>query len=727
MTIERPMFSESWHRIADMRCRLRTGVHVVRQRYRGSVWHVVQDPTANQFFRLNQAAYTMLGLLDGRRTVAEAWRLASERWGDLAPTQVEAVQLLGQLYTSNLLTSDASGDPLAVLNRRQQRVAREVKSHLTNLLFLRIPLFDPDALLTRWRPMVGWLFTPLGLALWVVLLCVGGVHLIGRESELASAFAGVLATDNLPYLYAVFVGIKLVHELAHAFACKCFGFAESGARPDAGAVRSMGIMLMVLMPVPYVDASSSWAFRSKPHRILVASAGMMAELALASIAAVIWSRSAEGGLVHALAFNAIVTASVSTLLLNGNPLLRYDGYFILSEAIEIPNLAQRSNHFVQYLVKKYLWRMPRLPSPASTRGETAWFAIYAPSSFLYRIVVFAGILLFIAQQWFIIGIAFALFGLLTWLVLPASRFARYLLTSAELARVRARAIVTTGVAICAAVGVIGIVPFPDHVRADGVVEPVSLAIVHAGADGFVSSTLRSGSSVRAGSSTLIASDNLELTSRTRELSAEISRLAISHRMALNDEPARALQFQSQLRAVRQQLEYAHRDVTSLVAISQLDGTWVCAQDESLPGGFVQRGAAIGLVADLNTLMVRAVATQDVAGRLVQAGPSLAQVRVKGRAAQLLNGSVSSILPAGQEHLPSRALGFRAGGSVETDPGDQRDERTKQQFFEIRIALDHGATVLPGQRVVARFRLPDRPLAAQAWHELEQVFQRRFRI
>ena len=338
MAIERPTFHESWHRVSELTPKLRPSIQIHRQHFRGARWHVVQDPTTNAFFRINEPAYRFVGLLDGRRSVDEAWRACLELDADEAPTQGEVIQLLGQLYSSNLLQGGAPGDVEALFRRRSKRVAREVRGYLTNLLFVRIPLFDPDRLLGATRPALGWLFSWFGLALWIALLIAGGWALIGRGEALASGAGSILAPGNLLPLYLSFALLKLLHELGHGLACKQFGRLES----NGGEVHTIGIMLLVFMPIPYVDASSSWAFRSKWRRIVVAAAGMIAELAVAAVAAIVWSQTSAGTLTHAIAFNMIFVAGVTTLLFNANPLLRYDGYYILSDdLLGIPNLAHQ--------------------------------------------------------------------------------------------------------------------------------------------------------------------------------------------------------------------------------------------------------------------------------------------------------------------------------------------------------------------------------------------------
>ncbi len=726
MSVDRPTFNESWHRVAGLRCRLRPGVRIVRQRYRGHTWHVLHDAAAGQYFRLSEPAYALVGLLDGRRTVAEARNAVAERLADLAPTQGEVVDVLGRLYTGNLLAGELPGDAQAVLARARKRVAREVRGHLANFLFLRIPLIDPDRWLTNVRPLVSWIFSWFGLALWLAILAVGAWHLAGREQQLFSAAQDVLAPDNLIPLYAMFALLKLAHELAHAFACKVYGVREGGGRTGAGEVRSMGVMLMVLMPVPYVDASSSWMLRSKRRRCVVAAAGMMAELALAAVAAVVWSTTPEGSTAHALAFNAMLTAGVSTIIFNANPLLRYDGYYILSDLIEIPNLAQRSNNFVHYLVKRRVWGVRRAIDPSTTPGERAWFLAYWPASLVYRTIVFAGIIMFLAEQWFVVGMLLAAFGIVTWLVLPAARFVRYLASAGELARVRVRAWSTSIAAALLLAAGVGAVPLPDRVRLEGVVEPEFMEVLHARADGEIAAIAPSGNRTDTIDAP-VRLDNPEYLARRRQLAAQAERLRLAHVQALEGEPAVAQHLAAQVQAVREQLRFADDDLSRLSVRPVGTGVWIAPAQEPLIGAYTQRGSRLGIIAELDRLVVRAMATQDRAARIVQAETPHAELRVRGRPEQRLDVATLSIRPAGQDHLPSRALGYAVGGTIETDPSDAHGQRTREPVFEVRLGLDPGAPLLPGQRVVVRFDLDNRPLAAQAWDHLRRTLQRRLRL
>ena len=164
--MDRPTFHESWYRVAQLRPRLRSVTQVFRQDYRGRTWHVVRDPGNNQFYRLDEPAYHFVALLDGQRSVGDAWNLTNEQLGDAAPTQGEAIQLLGQLYTSNLITAELPPDAEGMFDRYKRRLQRQVGGYLMNIMFARIPLFDPDRMLDRWKGAVMWMFGPVGIALW---------------------------------------------------------------------------------------------------------------------------------------------------------------------------------------------------------------------------------------------------------------------------------------------------------------------------------------------------------------------------------------------------------------------------------------------------------------------------------------------------------------------------------------------------------------------------------
>src|SRR5208282_926847 len=188
----RPTFSESWYRVADLKPKLRAGAQVSRQFYRGDRWYVVRDPAGNQFHRLSDAAYRFVGLLDGRRTVEEAWDLVGGQLADDAPTQPEVIQILSQLYSANLLATDITPDATVLLRRHKQMVQRQMQNRLMNVLFPRLPIWDPDRFLRRWMPVTRVLFSKLGAAIWVVVMLSAVGTLLPLWPQLKAATAHAL-------------------------------------------------------------------------------------------------------------------------------------------------------------------------------------------------------------------------------------------------------------------------------------------------------------------------------------------------------------------------------------------------------------------------------------------------------------------------------------------------------------------------------------------------------
>ena len=727
MAVERPTFHESWYRVAPLRPRLLSTVQVHRQYFRGQMWYVLENPSNNEFSRISETAWRFIGMLDGRRTVADVWRACNEQFGDAAPTQGEAIGLLGQLYCSNLLYAELPPDSESLFNRYRTRIQREIQGFLANLLFVRVPLIDPDHFLERWVGVVGWLFGWLGLVLWLSLLATGLYFLAGNLSELVHQSSDILAPDNLILLYLSIILIKIFHEFGHAFACKRFGKLNGAG----GQVHAMGIMFLVFVPLPYVDASSSWVFRKKWHRAVVGMAGVLVELAGAAVAAIVWANTSTGTL-HIIAYNIMFVASVSTLIFNANPLLRFDGYYVLSDLLEIPNLGQRSKNYMYYLVRKYFWAVKGLQNPANSLGEGFWFIFYGIVSTAYRVFICIRILLFLnnrlPKELSVLVPLFAASAIIAWIVVPVGKFLRYLVTSTELARTRGRAMASVLGGLALTVGGLGILRVPDYCRVEGIVEPVALAIVHAESDGFVTGFLTSEQQVAPGEKPLVEAVNPKLEAEKKSLQAELQGLQIRQRLAEMQEIAAAQILTEQIDALQEKIDRVNTELSSLRLQSTIAGTWVSPDIEKAKGEYLRRGEPIGVVASLDRVQIRATAGQELAARLEQAYEQL-EIRIKGRPEALLQGKIEKILPAGQDVLPSQALGYMVGGSMPTLLQDPDGVRTAEKFFEILItpSPDSPVHLLCGQRIIARIQMPAKPLALRWWQSSRRLFQRRFHI
>lgn len=728
MSIDRPTFHEAWYRVVNLRPRLLSGVKVRRQHFRGRLWYVLENPANNQFARIDPHTYRFLGSLNGKRTVGQAWQLCNELLGDGAPTQGEVIQLFGQLYGMNLLYADLPPDVEGLFNRYRRRVRQEVLGYLTNLLFIRIPLIDPDSFLNHWVAIVGRLYTWFGFLLWLTLLTTGLYFVLGNFTELVAQSADVLAPSNLALLYVSFVVIKIFHEFSHAFACKKFGQLNR----SAGEVHTMGVMFLVFFPLPYVDASTAWAFRGKWHRAVVGMSGVMAELAAASVAAIVWAQTSTGT-AHIIAYNVIFVASISTLLFNGNPLLRFDAYYVLSDLVEIPNLAQRSKNYIYYLVKRYVWGIQRAHNPAFSLGERLWFVFFGVASTAYRVFISVRILLFLnnrlPEELFILVPLFALAAIVGWLVVPLGKFIKYLAAGPELSRNRNRAVISTIGGLAIGVILLGLVRMPDHYRIEGIVEPRHFALIHTGGDGFITGFLSSQTMVSPEGSPLLKAINPELQAESDRMLAERRVLDARLRLAELQEPAAAQIILKQISALQEKIERVETELAALELRAPFEGVWIAPEIEWTKGMYLRRGETVGFVGSLDDLIVRATAGQDVAAMLFEQAEDTLEIRIKGRPYETWAGSIEKIFPAGHDVLPSESLGYAAGGTMPTRSQGPQDRTTAERFFEIRIKPTgaNAAAFLTGQRVVARIRMQDKPLLAQWWQSARRLFQKRFHI
>lgn len=701
-----------------------------RQHFRGEMYHVVHDPSNNQFFQLPQSAYEFVALLDGRHTVGEIWKICNDKLGDNAPTQGEAIRLLGQLYTSNLIHAELPPDAESLFTRFRRRKVRETQSFLANLLFLRIPVLDPDHFLNHWLGLFGRLFTWYGLAAWILLVGTGLFFLSGHFDQLLAAARGggrgedgVLAPSKLPLLYVCTFFLKVLHEFGHAFACKRLGRIEGGT----GEVHEMGVMFMVLMPMAYVDASVSWSFRSKWRRIVVGAAGMMVELAVAAVAAIVWANTTSGMTINAVCYNVLFVAGVSTVLFNANPLLRYDGYYMLSDLLEIPNLAQRSRQYLQYLVKKYAWGIRLAQDPSHTQGERGWLVVYGIASTIYRVMVSVAILLFVSDQLFILGALLAIAAIITWVLLPLGKLVRYLFVNSELARNRGRALATTGITAALLLGGVGLVPTSDHYRVEGWVDASELAVIRAAGDGFVQEVLPTAQAAGPKGPVLVHTENLNLISDRDELLAELDGLRAQQRRAESNDVTEAQIIGRKIKTIEKELGQKLKELADLDIISPASGTWVCPDWQHYRNSYLHRGDPVGHVVSLDRLIVRAQADQQTAAMIFAESSPGAQVRVKGAPAVQVDATIRVIHPAGDENLTNPAMGFSAGGEILTDSQDRTGTKANERLFEIELVPDNSQPLHYGQRVVVRFEMAPKPLAAQAWQSLLGLIQKRFHV
>jgi len=712
------MFSAYWYRVAGLKPRLKASVKIHRHYYRGRLWYVLQDGASGMNHRFPPQVHYVISIMDGCRSLQQIWEMALEHLGDDAPTQDEMVNLLGQLHAGDILLCDVLPDTLELFQRYQRKQRSKWMQRLWSPLSFKIPLWNPDAFLEKWlfliRPLFGW----LGFLLWISVVSTGWVTAAAHWPDLSKDVADqVLAPGNLVVLFFVYPTIKLLHELGHAFATKVWG----------GEVHEMGIMFLVFMPIPYVDASSAWGFRDKQRRVAVGAAGMVVELFLAALALMVWL-NVEQGVVRAVAYNVILIGGVSTLFFNGNPLLRFDGYYIFADLVEIPNLASRANQYLGYLWQRYLFGIKTVNSPVTASGERFWFSIYGIASAIYRIFITFSIILFIAGKFFFIGVIFAIWAASTMLVVPIVKAFRFVSSNPHVQQNRVRTLAVTAATLVLAIVLLGFVPMPLNTYAEGVVWLPEQAMVRARTDGFIREVVAKPNSVVKSGQLLMRLDDPVLTSQRLVALHQLEELQAKYNdVWMNNDRVKAQIFSEQMKSVQAELDQLNDKIDKLTVKSESAGIFVLPQADDLPDRFLKKGGLIAYIVQYPITTIRGVVTQDNIG-LVRGRTESVQIRLAERIKDPYDATILREIPAANDELPSPALGLAGGGVIPVNPSEKQENKAYESVFQFDLSIP--AVIDPhfiGERVYIRFDHGGEPLISQWYRLARQLFLRKFSV
>ncbi|MCE5334116.1 MAG: peptidase M50 [Desulfobacteraceae bacterium] len=712
------LFSPSWYRVASLKPRLRGQLRIERHYYRDELWYVLQDNATGNTYRFTPLFYEVLGRMDGKRTVQELWDIVAEHQeDDFSVTQGEMVRLLSQLHSSDILVCNLPPDT-AELFKRRRKVERSKKwLNLRNPMSVRFRLFDPETFLAQTARYIKPFFSFWGALAWVAVVAAAVVTAGIHWSELTEdVMDKVLSAQNLLLMWVVFPAVKVLHEFGHAYAVKVWG----------GEVHEMGIMLLVFMPVPYVDASASSAFREKWRRICVSAAGMMVELFIASLALFVWLNVVPG-ITRSIAFNVIFIASVSTILFNANPLLRYDGYYILADIIEVSNLAQRSRQYLQHLVKQYAFKAKNLTPPYVAPGEHVWLMIYCVTAFIYRLFLYAGIVLFVAGKFFFIGILLGIWTCTSMFVLPVFKGLQFVLFSPAIRIMRARAVSIAGGLAAAILSLLFLIPFPLRTVTEGVIWAPEESLVRAGMPGFLDRvTAVPDSRVKKGDLLIECSDP-SLSANVKMLEAKLREVEAMFSIQMSMDPGRARMVWEEITQLNAALARAKEQLDDLKVRSPGDGILVVPSYSDLPGRFIKKGELLAYVVSSRNPTVRVIALQkDV--DLIRKRTGSVQVRLAENIGRIIQSHRIREVPGATQRLPSNVLGSRGGGNVAVDPRDDEGVKTFENIFQFE--LEFAEPVHPvniGGRVYVRFDHGGEPLAFRWYRELRRLLLRRFNV
>ncbi len=506
-----------------------------------------------------------------------------------------------------------------------------------------------------------------------------------------------------------------MHELWHGYVAKAYG-AE---------VREIGVMFLVFFPVPYVDASGAAGFRNKWHRAYVAAAGIIMELFLAALAMYLWIYL-EPGLARAVAYNVMLISGISTLLVNGNPLLKFDGYYVVTDIIETPNLMTRSNKYLGDLLDRYVFGVEKSKPFVATPGERWLFLFYSPAAFIYRMFIMVTIALFVATKFFFIGVILAIWALVMSLGMPIYKGLKHVLSAPVLRQKRRRATWITFGTVAALVAALMTVPLPLHTETEGVVWLPESTEVRAETDGFLYQTnVRAGDSVSEGQLLFSLADQ-ELALRVESLRWKVRELEIELRRQSVDDPLETKIAQVKLGEERKRLQRELDRFGDLQVVSRFEGKFSPAISvDDLEGRFLHKGELIGYVLPQASHQVRlAVAQENI--ELVRDNTRSVELLLASDTRQRAATRIVREVPAGQYQLPSMALAQTGGGPFATDPTDPEGDTTLNRVFQFDAALPEPLRGAPfGGRVFVRFEHPPEPLGFQIYRRVRQLFLSQF--
>ena len=702
-------FTTSWYRVAELRPRLRAQAQVHRHAYRGQVWYVLQDHQTGRLFRVSPAANLMLCLMDGRRTMAEIFDKVAARLGAEHPVRGDAVRLLVQLHQSDLLHAALPPDMAELDRRAEQATMRQMLSRFANPLALRLPTFDPARFLDLTLWLVRPIFSPLGFAVWLALVTTGIVLGVLNWPELSANVSDrVFATYNVLMLALLYPLSKALHELGHAYATRIGG----------GEVHEIGIMLLVFFPVPYVDASASSAFPERWRRMLVGSAGIMTELALAALAMIAWVELVPG-LARAACFNLILLCSVSTVLFNANPLLRFDGYYVLGDLLAVANLDQRSRQYLLFLIQRHAFGMTGLRDIVVAPGEAKWLAGYGIVALLYRVGIMLAISFLVAQRYFGLGLVIAVWAMLQMLVLPIARGLRFVATGRAVGRHRRRAFAWVGAVAACVLALLFVVKLPYAVVADGVVWVPEKSMLRAGADGFVEQFLaQPGQTVSVSQPVIVLHD--AVANAQVDIYRAQAELMQDRFNAVNlVDLTQARLIQEQLARSRAQLADAERRDRNLLTVAHAAGHFIVPDAYSLKGRFVHQGTLLGYVIGDSDVTIRAVVPQTELD-LVREHTRSVSLRFTEAVDREVPAHIVREVPSALDAPPAPALAEGGGGPILLDPTSPHHDRPLGRWYEIEVRANNATPVQRiGGHVFVRFDLGAEPIAWRILRSLRQ--------
>ncbi len=627
------------------------------------VWYLVEDEISGRFFQIGLPQYTFLSMLDGRRTVNQVLMKTASLLRQHSVDEQEAANICKWAIESGLVETELASSSSRRAEQAEQEAIRKSAQWL-NPITLKFPLMNPDGIVTRIERFAGWLVSWGGLILWLIVVGFGFTQLAQHWDSFLANRVRCTSSVDLVWLAITWIVLKLIHETSHSVVCKRF----------AGRVHSCGVLLLLLIPLPYVDVTSSWRFENKWHRILTAAAGMLSEIFLAAIACCVWVWS-DPGPIQYHAGNVIIAATLTTLIFNANPLMRFDGYYMLQDWLEIPNLYTHGRQYVKRLFKKIYFGGEM--TPVTEVGFRALFVkVFGMMTIAWFMLIAVGLLLGALSLLEGIGLLVALVAVLLWVGLPIFKLLKYTVVGTATEKPnRLRFATAMSLTVALAGGVLIFCPSPSIVSAPIVVDYEPMSVVRAKAAGFVKSiNIENGQWVED-DQILFELDNPELVAELESLviDIKISKLRCDTLLTTGDIASLKLEQESLAG-----MEARRVELTKLVGYLEVRAPQrgkVLARDlMATSGKYFSPGDELLSIGNSSDISVIALARQEDVDWIESTGQSQVDICVWGhRDNEWIKGDIQKINPRARDDLPHEAFAATNGGPLTVVPREQVED------------------------------------------------------
>jgi putative peptide zinc metalloprotease protein len=752
LTLRDSLLSSSARKIS---IRKRPDLSGRRQRYHGRIYWVVKDPIGLNYFRFQEEEYAILQMLDGDVSLDEIKDEFEEQFPPQKITLEELQQFLGMLHRSGLVVAAVPGQGRQLVKRRRERRRKEILSALGNILCIRFKGIDPERMLKGLYGYVKWFFHPLTVFL-CLLFGLSALMLVLVEFDTFRAklpeFHQFFSLYNAFLLTVTLCFTKVLHEFGHGLTCHHFG----------GECHELGVMILVLTPCLYCNVSDSWMLPNKWHRAAIGAAGMWVELVLASFCTYIWWFS-QPGLLNNLCLNVMFISSVSTVMFNANPLLRYDGYYILSDVTEIPNLRQKATSILGRKMSEWFLGLEPQEDPFLPERNQIFFALYTIAAVIYRWIIMLSILYFLYKIFEpyglkIIGQMIALASLWAILGQPLYNIGKFLYVPGRYDKVKKPRLYATLAGLAAIIAALFVVPLPYRVISPLEVEARDAASIYVTVPGTLRQVLvRSGDKVQQ-DQPLAQLSNLELELKIAELTDKCDyytkhlenlrrqRLEESHRQPLGrslDAAGETGPTEEALESAKKQLAEKRRDCEKLQLVALRSGTVMpphATQKREDPDGQLPTWSGTPLEPEnrdaflpISTLFCQIGDPQKMEAILVIDQSEISLVRPNQKVdvklaelpGRIFTGRITEISPEALRVAP-KPLSTKYKGELPTttDPTNGV-ERPMSPSYQARVPLEEPKDLLPLLRLgltgQAKIYADPQTCAERLWRFLGRTF------